>query len=52
MKHYVCKGDCEGESKTPGVCEADLCDKKGESLIACECDDGLHEDAEEVSDLE
>lgn len=43
MKHYVCVGDCGGESKQPGVCKAENCTHTGEALVSCECEDGSHE---------
>lgn len=42
MEHYVCKGDCGGESLKPGVCETEGCSKEGASLVECDCEDGLH----------
>lgn len=45
MKHFVCTGDCEGESSAPGVCQAEGCTKEGEKLTACVCEDSLHEEA-------
>lgn len=45
MKHYVCPGDCGGEAKKPGVCKADGCTHEGEALVACECEDGSHDEA-------
>jgi hypothetical protein len=45
MTHYVCTGSCGGESKVPGVCEAEFCTKEGQSLVSCSCEDGMHEDA-------
>jgi hypothetical protein len=45
MKHYVCQGECAGESKKPGVCKADDCTRNGEALIECNCTDGAHDEA-------
>jgi hypothetical protein len=42
MTHYVCSGDCGGESETPKLCDAADCTKEGEPLTACNCSDGLH----------
>lgn len=42
MTHYVCKGDCKTVSEEPGVCQADFCNKKGEELKVCGCEDGSH----------
>lgn len=44
-KHYVCTGSCEGKSATPGVCNADDCEKHGESLKECVCTDETHTEA-------
>ena len=52
MKHYICTGGCEGESNTPGVCQAEECKKEGEPLTPCDCEDGLHEGAEEKNEEE
>lgn len=63
MKHYVCQGDCGGESKKPGVCSADGCSHFQTDLVLCNCDDGSHEEVlfggreegvvpDEVSDTE
>ena len=41
--HYVCTGGCLGVSKTPGVCNSWNCEKKGHTLIECNCIDGKHE---------
>ena len=42
MSHYVCKGECEGESPVAGVCKDELCSKSGQQLEACDCEDGSH----------
>jgi len=47
MKHFICTGGCEGESSIPGVCQAEECKKEGEPLIACNCENSLHEEAED-----
>ena len=52
MTHYICPGECHGESDKPKVCESDFCSKEGQSLIPCSCEDGLHENAGEKSDSE
>ena len=49
MKHFVCTGDCDGESSTPGVCQSEECAKEGQTLVPCDCEDGLHEGAEDAS---
>lgn len=46
MKHFVCNGGCDGEASVPGVCLAEGCEKEGEPLTPCVCEDGLHEDSE------
>ena len=50
MTHYICTGGCEGESSTPGVCQADDCKKVGEELTPCSCEDGGHEETEEKTE--
>ncbi len=57
MKHYVCQGDCGGESKRPGVCSADGCSHFQTDLVLCDCNDGSHEEVlfgrhEEVAALD
>jgi hypothetical protein len=42
MIHYICTGDCGGESDKPGVCLADGCSKEDQPLVDCNCADGLH----------
>ena len=42
MQHYVCTGDCGGESERPKVCDFGGCTKENQALTACSCDDGLH----------
>ena len=42
MQHYVCTGDCGSESEKPKVCASDGCSKEGQSMMGCDCDDGLH----------
>ena len=42
MTHYVCTGDCGGESEKPKVCETEGCTKEGQPLAECDCGDGLH----------
>ena len=45
MSHYVCTGECGGESDKPGVCQAEDCSKKGQPLVECDCEDGEHAEA-------
>ena len=60
MTHYICTGVCHGESKNSGVCQADDCNKKGQALLACDCEDWNHDkvlsehltEAESVSDID
>ncbi len=40
--HYICKGGCKGDSKEPGVCQAEDCSSKGHELEECNCEDGMH----------
>ena len=42
MKHYICTGDCDGQSSAPGVCQGEGCKKEGGPLVPCDCNDGLH----------
>jgi len=42
MKHYICTGGCQGESKVPGSCEALACPENGKPLTECDCNDGKH----------
>lgn len=44
-EHYVCTGNCGGESAVAGVCENEGCSKEGYPLVACSCEDGVHEGA-------
>ncbi len=48
MTHYVCTGDCGNQSDKPGVCHTADCNREGEALVACSCEDGLHEEALET----
>ena len=52
MTHYICTGGCEGQSSTPGVCQAEDCKKEGEPLLPCDCADGTHEEAQEENGSE
>ncbi len=54
MKHYICIGECKGESATPTTCQNEHCHKEGEPLTPCDCTDGVHkqkEPDEEESEL-
>ncbi len=42
LRHYICPGDCEGVSEKPGVCQAENCEKHGEALEECSCQNGAH----------
>lgn len=42
MTHYICSGGCMGESSNPGLCQASTCQKYGQELEVCECEDGHH----------
>lgn len=44
MTHYICTGACKGETDDPnvGTCQAETCDKFGQPLVACDCEDGTH----------
>ena len=52
MTHYICTGGCEGESNTPGVCQAEECKKEGEPLLECVCENGAHEEKNDLADDE
>ncbi len=43
MKHYICTGECHGMSDKPGVCQAEVCEKKSQPLTECNCEGGQHE---------
>lgn len=49
MMHYVCTGDCGGESEKAKVCDAEGCSKEGQPLSECDCADGLHKGVVETS---
>ena len=51
MNHYVCTGGCDGQSSTPGICQAEGCKKEGEPLVECSCTDGMHEHANHKHEL-
>lgn len=44
MTHFICKGECNGTSDTPGLCQADgtTCSQAGQPLNPCECDNNMH----------
>jgi hypothetical protein len=44
MEHYVCKGDCSGESHKLAVCKTAGCSREGLPLEECLCEDGLHKE--------
>ena len=48
--HHVCTGSCKGISPSPGVCQTDKCENKGEPLEKCDCEDGKHYREEESTD--
>lgn len=41
-QHFVCAGDCNTVSSTPGVCNMSGCTKEGEAFVACNCEDDMH----------
>ncbi len=43
MKHYVCKGECRGESAEKKACGMKSCSRFGKELSECDCVDGQHE---------
>ena len=44
MTHFICTGTCKGKTDdaTVGTCQAETCDKYGEPLTECDCEDGEH----------
>jgi len=50
MEHYICTGGCGGVSETPGSCQAEDCQKHGEALTSCNCEDGKHGKEDEQSE--
>lgn len=44
MTHYICTGECKGETddETVGTCQAESCNKFGEPLKPCNCENGRH----------
>ena len=52
MEHYVCKGNCGGESDKSGVCKSEGCSKEDSSLEECSCVDGLHKEIKPVVDAD
>lgn len=47
-KHFVCAGNCKTVSEESGICESDFCNKSGEDLKICGCEDGGHSEMNEV----
>lgn len=47
MTHYICTGGCNGVSDYPGTCQASDCVKHEHPLVACNCDDGKHQEVYE-----
>ena len=50
MLHYVCTGDCGGESQRVGVCESEGCSKEAQTLTECNCEDGFHKGVVTIAD--
>jgi len=42
MSHYICTGECKGESENTGVCSDPSCSHHGKLLEVCNCPDGIH----------
>lgn len=42
MAHFICTGDCNGVSETPGTCQAPDCQQYSQALAECHCEDGMH----------
>ena len=47
MSHYICTGECDGVSDTPGTCQDGTCGKHQQSLQGCDCSDKKHGREEE-----
>lgn len=41
-EHFYCQGSCGGVSETPGLCQAEDCQKEGEELTSCSCESETH----------
>ena len=52
MTHYVCTGNCGKEADKPAVCNSDDCSNEGQALVACTCEDGLHEEVLDADEEE
>ncbi len=50
MSHFVCTGDCKVVSEQEGICQSDFCNKQGEELAICGCEDGEHQTAGATSE--
>lgn len=50
--HYVCNGDCKQVSAEPQVCESNFCNKKGEELKICGCENGTHNEGSGTNNKE
>lgn len=46
-KHYVCKGECGGESDYSKKCGTKECSLYQRDLVECDCTDGKHHKEEE-----
>ncbi|MFA6354282.1 MAG: hypothetical protein WCX12_01195 [Candidatus Paceibacterota bacterium] len=46
LRHYICPGGCEGVSEKQGVCQAKDCERNGEALEECDCQNGAHHRSE------
>lgn len=51
MTHFVCKGECNGQSDQPGLCQDPICSQNGSPLTPCDCEDNMHgKEQEEVQE--
>lgn len=48
MMHFVCSGGCGGVANEEGVCKTSGCQKEGQPLKQCYCQDGQHRQALEL----
>lgn len=45
MTHHICTGGCKGVSEEAKNCGAEDCEKHGQPLTACDCEDSKHNGA-------
>ena len=52
MKHFVCRGGCQGVADKEGNCQTLDCKNFGMPLVECTCEDGTHGLEESSQDSE